>query len=319
MEISSPPVLSVIIPVYNVKNYLEPCLRSILGQSLKSLELLLIDDGSTDGSGLLCDELAAQDSRVKVIHQKNKGLGAARNRGLEIASGKYISFVDSDDSLLNDTYELLINELEMESLDIVIGKAYKCYPNGSREPLLPYSYFPTKILSGEEFLCGRLSENEMSMVVWCYVFKRLLIEYPQINFIEGKYHEDELWTPQVFLKAQRVKGVDCFFYIYNVREGSIIHTNYKKRAKDLTDICYRLQSIYENISNEVSRKILNNNLLSLYLYANYLMNLFSSVPADKKFIKGKAYSLRNWVKVRLLCLNSGLYYSLNRILKRGVK
>ena len=103
------PLISVIVPVYKVEQYLHRCVDSILAQTYTNLEIILIDDGSPDRSGAICDEYAAKDSRIRVIHQKNAGLGAARNAGLDVCSGEYIAFVDSDDTLPEDALEQLIN------------------------------------------------------------------------------------------------------------------------------------------------------------------------------------------------------------------
>lgn len=112
-------MLSVIVPVYNVEKYLPTCIESILRQTMEELELILVDDGSTDRSSLICDEYAKTDLRIKVIHQKNGGLSAARNTGLRSAQGRYISFVDSDDFIRQDMYEVLLNELQKEQADFI--------------------------------------------------------------------------------------------------------------------------------------------------------------------------------------------------------
>lgn len=111
--------ISVIVPVYNAEHYLEKCIRSIIGQTYSNLEIILVDDGSTDGSGILCDEFAVEDARVHVIHQKNCGLVAARRIGVRNASGKYITFVDADDYIDLDTYEVLVQYMGEKDADVV--------------------------------------------------------------------------------------------------------------------------------------------------------------------------------------------------------
>ena len=105
------PILSVIIPVYNIKNYLEECLNSVINQTLKEIEIILVDDGSTDGSAKICDNFASKDNRIIVVHQKNQGAGMARNAGIEIANGKYITFTDGDDYLETSAFETLIKAI----------------------------------------------------------------------------------------------------------------------------------------------------------------------------------------------------------------
>ena len=113
------PIISVIIPVYNIKNYLEECLNSVMNQTLKEIEIILVDDGSTDGSAKICDDFASIDARIKVVHQKNQGAGMARNTGIEIASGKYITFTDGDDYLETSAFETLINTIKTHNLDAI--------------------------------------------------------------------------------------------------------------------------------------------------------------------------------------------------------
>ena len=121
------PKISIIVPVYNVEKYLEKCVRSILAQTFTDFELILVDDGSPDSSGAMCDQFAEQDQRVKVIHKENGGLSDARNAGIEIATGEYLGFVDSDDYIADDMYELLYTNIVKEDADLSICGIYDVY------------------------------------------------------------------------------------------------------------------------------------------------------------------------------------------------
>ncbi|HEL7541574.1 TPA: glycosyltransferase, partial [Enterococcus faecalis] len=127
------PKISIIVPVYNVEKYLEKCVRSILAQTFTDFELILVDDGSPDSSGAMCDQFAEQDERVKVIHKENGGLSDARNAGIEIATGEYLGFVDSDDYIADDMYELLYTNIVKEDADLSICGIYDVYEG--KEPV----------------------------------------------------------------------------------------------------------------------------------------------------------------------------------------
>ena len=148
------PLISIIVPVYNVKNYLEKCLQSICGQTYKNLEIILIDDGSSDGSGELCDLFAQRDGRIRVFHQANAGQSAARNRGLAVAQGEFLGFVDSDDWIESDMYEFLYRLLKENEADISICSHYR---DKGKKSVAKYS-------SGEQFVFTR-DEGIRALVV----------------------------------------------------------------------------------------------------------------------------------------------------------
>ena len=132
--------VSVIIPVYNVEKYLKECIQSVLRQTYKNLEIILVDDGSKDNSGNICDEYAKRDERIKVIHKKNGGLSDARNAGIDICTGEYIAFLDSDDFIEEDMYEFLVKNLEKAKADISICQVYYVYKNAKQTTHTPNVY-----------------------------------------------------------------------------------------------------------------------------------------------------------------------------------
>ena len=125
-------MLSIIVPIFNVEPYLEICLRSLVGQTLRDIEIILIDDGSTDHSGEIAQGFADRDSRIRLVRQRNHGQGMARNRGLDMANGKYVAFVDSDDWVILSAYERLVAVAERFEVDMVMGNVLFCYDNGKR-------------------------------------------------------------------------------------------------------------------------------------------------------------------------------------------
>ena len=183
-------MLSVIIPVYNVEPYLEKCLDSVLKQTYKDMEILIIDDGSTDRSGAISDEYAAKDSRIRVFHTENRGLSAARNLGLDNAVGGYIGFVDSDDWIEPDMYEVLLKKAEETGADIVECGVFKEYPDKTVE-----HQRPDRVMYKIEAIRA-LVNRELSNSVWNKVWVKSC--YFNIRFPEGRLYEDVAITYRIF-------------------------------------------------------------------------------------------------------------------------
>ena len=204
-------VISVIIPVYKVERYLRECLESVLTQDYDALEVILIDDGSPDGSGAICDEYAAKDSRVKVIHQKNGGGAAAKNAGLRIATGEYLSFVDSDDTLEPGAYRHMRSLLEETGADIVqcafrdvyVGRWEDQIFRKGREEEDKFSYLT------------RLPEDWTCSLLWNKLYRRAL--YEGVFFEEGHRIDDEYFTYQGILNAEKILYDDRVIYNYRRR------------------------------------------------------------------------------------------------------
>ncbi|MDR1008372.1 MAG: glycosyltransferase [Campylobacteraceae bacterium] len=205
----SMPLISVIVPVYNVEQYLKKCLNSITNQTYKNLEIILVDDGSPDNCGKICDEYAAKDKRVRVIHKNNGGLSDARNAGLDIASGEYIAFVDSDDYIDLQAYEELIDIALKEESDIVISSFYYVKKSG----IFLYEK-SLKGLNKEEILYQFLSDNYHSSVCNKF-FKAELFE--KLRFTHIRF-EDLFIMPSLILAAQKISFTSKAYYYY-------LHTN----------------------------------------------------------------------------------------------
>lgn len=212
--------VSIIIPVYNVEPYLERCINSILAQTYANIEIILIDDGSTDRSPQICDEYATKDNRIVVIHKKNGGQGEARNQGLDICKGDYISFVDSDD-WVEPTYidELLKAALTTEA-DIAICELKRTRsPEEKRTSQKPYQqyYTPTEAIS------RLFTKREVSFIgPVCKIYKRHLLK--TIRFPLGKYHEDEFFSYLVFFQASKIAYTSEILYYYFQRANSTMGT-----------------------------------------------------------------------------------------------
>lgn len=215
-------MISVIVPVYNVEIYLERCIKSIVEQSFKDLEILLIDDGSTDNSGLICDKWAEKDKRIHVIHKKNGGLSDARNAGLDIYKGEYVCFVDSDDYLEIDMLEELMCALEKNKADIAVCNFVYEYEDEDKQTQ-NYEEFRIEeelLLTGRQFmLLGTKERHSFGVVVWNKLFKRKIFQ--KLRFPEGKLHEDEFVFHQIMYKCKSVICIPKTGYHYFQRKGSI--------------------------------------------------------------------------------------------------
>lgn len=209
-------VISVIIPVYKVERYLQQCLDSVLSQDHAQLEVILIDDGSPDASGEICDRYALQDSRVRVIHQQNGGGAAAKNAGLRIASGEYLSFVDSDDYLEPNVYSYMVAVLTENQAD-VIRCGFRNVFRG-RETINPYPAGRT-VMEGKEFLRS-FATDWTGGLLWNKLYKRELFE--GIFFEEGRKVDDEYFTYRGIMNARKVVCDDKVIYNYRKRASGVM-------------------------------------------------------------------------------------------------
>jgi glycosyltransferase involved in cell wall biosynthesis len=216
MDQAKEKTISVIVPVYNMEKYLVQCLDSIVGQSYRHLEILLIDDGSTDRSPEICDRYAAEDERIKVIHRKNGGLSAARNTGLDAAAGEYVGFVDSDDWLDGDMYEFLLGDLLSAGADIAVC-GYYITTDDSEEPNDKSGSY--RVLGQAEALELLLQDGILQNFYWCKLYKRALFD--SIRMPEGKTFEDAFTQHLLFEKVQKVVLHNVPKYHYRYRSDSV--------------------------------------------------------------------------------------------------
>ena len=229
------PKISVIIPVYNVKPYLAQSLNSVINQTYKNLEIIIVDDGSDDGSGEMCDEYARKDDRIKVIHRENGGLSAARNTGLDNMSGEYVAFLDSDDVYLPEAMEKSLDAILTKNVDCV-GYKYLIYMND-----IVYEDMPKKkvVPSISEGLYSRkdaliaMTEQRLDVSVYTKFTKREL--WDNLRFPEGHVYEDLYIMPSLFGRIEKFYVIKDVLMLYRKRKQSITMTNSLKNIKDLLD------------------------------------------------------------------------------------
>lgn len=224
------PEISVIVPVYKVEKYLCKCVDSILTQTFTDFELWLVDDGSPDNCGIICDEYASKDIRVKVIHKENGGLSDARNAALDVMQGKYVFFVDSDDWISDNALEVMHESLQRTGAKVATGNIVSAYEDGREEVL----YSPTleeKMLVGEEMLTTLLRPNAWNRLYAAELFENL--RYPI-----GRLYEDVFTYHKILAQIDRMVLVGKNTYYYLIRYGSIMNSNYTIRFTDIVDAVY---------------------------------------------------------------------------------
>lgn len=225
------PLIGVIIPVYNVENYIERCINSVICQTYHNLEIILIDDGSTDNSGRICDEYAGKERRIHVIHQKNSGLSAARNVGIKVSSAEYIAFIDSDDYVSQWYIQRLTQILFKYDADMAICGYYqgkrKEFPEINRVRGKIHCFDSQTMLKNWH---GKYKHVETS--AWNKLYKKALFVEKNIYYPAGYFHEDVQTTHLLVDKAQKIVITDEKLYYYYERNGSIVQTLSEKRIED---------------------------------------------------------------------------------------
>ena len=305
-------MVSVIVPVYNVKTYLKKCIDSILSQTYKDLELILVDDGSTDGCAQICDDYLCIDERVKVIHKKNGGQGSARNCALDIAKGDYIMFVDSDDYINNDMIDYMLESLERTESDIAFcgfithsgmrivnstTENKEILMNGAEEILL--HYFTTNYVSGAP--CGKLFRKHL---------------FDNIRFPEGVAREDVYIAHHIFGNCKKGVHVGRDFYNYIIREGSSEHQEFSPKFLISIKIAdERYDYIKNNFPNLAD--IANISVYGARLSAIKKITRSGAVKSHKstylelkKYIKDHAAPTKEFKKTRNLILYFPIIYKI---------
>ncbi len=225
------PKVSVIIPVYNVEPYLRKCLDSVVGQTLKDIEIICIDDGSTDGSGAILDEYAQKDKRIKVIHKKNEGQSIARNIGINLAQGEYIGFVDSDDWLDDNFYAILYATAKQSEADIVKGNM--CYmDNGIFDRTKSWNIRIKKEASNSQHIITKF-RYEFSTAI----YRNSIIKEKNIRFKKATFAEDINFLCHFLCWAKLYKQCDDVFYYYRGRKSSVTKNLTTKHLDDLYEMC----------------------------------------------------------------------------------
>ena len=222
------PLISIIIPVYNVEKYLDYCLQSVLTQDYTNLEIILIDDGSTDSSGQMCDEYAKTDSRVMVIHQNNGGLSHARNVGMKVMRGEYFSFIDSDDYVRTDYISTLFRYILEDQTDLAVSLVKKVLDNKDIQPIAEENI--NHFIYNQEDIKLQMISRKVPMYAPGKLYKRELSNY--MMFPVGRHFEDVPVSWKVINNVNNVSFIDSKLYYYRQRLDSIVNMSFKKERMD---------------------------------------------------------------------------------------
>lgn len=298
--------ISIIIPVYNVEKYLNKCLNSVIEQTYKNIEVILIDDGSTDNSGKICDEYAKNDIRIKIIHQQNGGVSTARNNGLEHATGKYITFVDSDDYIEKEMIETMAKKIMKKNADIVIcGVTDRDEENNIINQSLNKK---ENVFNNIEAIKEMLDEKLFNCVCWAKLYKKELFSDIEFN-AKIRIAEDMDVLYRVFYKSDKIVQISERLYNWTSRGDSATKGKDMSKWQDEIDVCENIIKFCEENCNEiedyaVKRYIRINLTLSLNnLKENGTKENYNTLKKNLKkydIEKNKAIRKKEKIKVKMI-------------------
>ena len=283
-------LISVIVPVYKVEKYLDRCVESITNQTYKNLEIILVDDGSPDNCPKMCDEWAQKDSRIKVIHKENGGLSDARNAGLDVAAGDYISFVDSDDWIDLETYELVLKKMhdtksQIGSFDYLSTDASQVNPNVSLD---------FDILDSEKAIENTIENIGVRTVVWNKIYSRFILD--NLRFRKGKLHEDEFFTFYALDMAESIVYLHRQCYFYYQRSSSIMGTYNISHIDMLEGVKERMEFVRKKYPSLYSKSKLSLSLCCLTQYTQLYSVLDKS---QRDFGKNRIKKIRKTAYIKI--------------------
>ena len=317
------PLISVIIPIYKVENYLEKCVDSILGQTYENIEIILVDDGSPDTCGEICEAYAEKDKRIRVIHKKNGGLSDARNAGLKICRGEYIVFVDSDDWMEQDGIEILYNLAQENTADLVIGGVEKV--EDGTETVIWSTYDgsqKTVVHQKQEEVIKDMMLNGCAS--WARLYRRVIHE--NVFFPVGEINEDEAIVLELYRRCNTIVKTNQVVYKYRYRSQSITSTTWHKKKMDWYFHCKKNLSLVQKYYPEIEKYAearycssiiwcLNNMTIDIKKFENEIVQL----KAELKSVLNKVYRTRGLnnkeiLRGYMLAYAYGLYTCIVKIL-----
>ena len=329
---SNTPLISVIVPIYNVASYLNKCINSIINQTYKNLEILLIDDGSTDESSIICDSFSKKDSRIFVVHKINEGLSSARNKGLEIARGELIGFVDGDDFLELNMYEMLLNNMIKYSSDISISNFYKIENGQKKINKKKYISKEFSVKGKEKFIYYQNEYESLTIVAWNKLYKKEVFD--EVRYPIGRIHEDSYVICDLLNNANSISYIMTPLYNYVFRNNSLIHKFDKKNFDKYNSFQHKIfffdNKGYYDLSLIEKQRMLNWLIIDLSnvklyhiedksfydYYYNYLIINSKSLKWNDSNRKIKLFKLFKKIYIQQLYIEKKIYFSLKKILKK---
>ena len=302
--------LSIIIPVYNVEQYLESCVKSVITQTYQDLQVILIDDGSIDSSGALCDQLAKQDTRIQVIHKPNGGLSDARNAGLKVATGDYVAFLDSDDVyLLQDGIEQMMHVVAKDKPDLLLFQCVDIYPVRQSVRRAYDSDFLVNH-TGTEVFHQLVRMQSFNMSACFQLIRRELLEKHQLYFEKGLLSEDVDWSLRLWQYVSKVRAINLPFYGYQHREGSISTTYTIRNLRSYEHIFAKFVQLYNERVVETDTELYWQTVMGYLaqMYTNCLYNYGQLTIQERK---DNYYILRDYASL----LNHSISIKSHRVVK----
>lgn len=325
-KVISDKLISIIVPVYNVEKYLEKCVYSILNQSYKNLEVILVNDGSNDNSGKICDELSREDSRIKVYHKDNGGLSDARNYGVAKANGEYVGFVDSDDYIDQYMYENLYKAIRKYNTQIAECGITRVYKNNKLRPHYDGEEY-SLVVDREGYLKEYLENRKVYGAAVC---KLLSIDLAKVlKFPDGKVYEDVFYTLELLKKVDKYTLISGNYYYYYIRGNSITTKKFSSRDMDYIEIIDKIGEYTLNNYSKLKEKLfirqgfaylsIFNQIIQLNDYRqipeySILIDKLKNIRSNIIFNKLAPKSLK--IAIILLNINEGLY---KKVLKKYKK
>ena len=308
--------VSVIVPVYNVENYLENCINSVIAQTYQNIEIILVDDGSPDECPAICDEYAKKDSRIKVIHKENGGLSDARNAGIQQAKGKYITFIDSDDDVLAEYIEYMYKLLVKNNTKMAIAT----HTVVSKKKRINFGEgYTEKILTTEECLDRMLCDQGFSISAWAKLYSKEL--FNEVRFPKGKLNEDNGTTYKLVLQCDKIAYGNKSIYNYHKRENSITTSKFNLKKMDLVELtdkmCDEIDTKYPSLRDSTDKKRITSRFSVLRQMVVAKLNEQERVAEKeivkyikqrkKQILKNNKMSKRDQIALIILLMGKGVF------------
>jgi heptose III glucuronosyltransferase len=315
----TPPLLSLVVPVYNAAPHLPQCLESLVSLEAKADEIIVVDDGSTDDSPRILAEFSHRLPQMRIIHQRNGGASIARNTGLDAARGAYLAFVDADDFVEPNAYTDALNLAEREHLDMVLFDARYHFEGREQDRPIIGDAVATRVITGCDWIRRRLTQDRLLHMVWPHLYRREFVEANHFRFVPRLLSEDVIWTTEVLIKAQRLCYLPTISYNYRIPVRSIPADIHQKRSETMIDssvINAQTQSELACVVKDTElRALLGHHLVDGALS---IFHLIAGMP-DRSVARTKLAQLRKQGLMALLWRHAGSITQRRRIAKAWLK
>lgn len=314
--------LSIVVPVFNVQDYVKECILSLLEIPIKNFEIIVVDDGSLDESMNVVNNIKSE--KIRIIRQKNRGLSSARNTGLKNAIGEYILFIDSDDYIENaSSIKIMLEIAKRKMCDVVVGNGEYFWSDEKKYDIYSEKNYKINFFeNGKSFFKVALEKNFYKDMVWLNLYNREFLIKNKLFFLEGVYHEDAEWMPKVLINSRNIYFLGNKFYIYRQRTGSIINSKNIKKNVDLIKIsqliCNKIKYINDKkLEDLVKKRYMEIFYMALMSGRDLDVNFFEKV--NKNLLNERCNNLKTNIKFFIAQCNIEFAYKtvrLRRVIKR---